>query len=306
MRSVRFAFRRCAPWCALSLVLMSGGLAGQVKDTDPRAGKDPRSGADPRAGTDPTAAAKDPYENLSGPELWDALLEAGDESRLGQAFHDEGWQLLGYIDSRCEGWLALKEGGALDTEEGRKQAADMQAAGRRLAALADQVLGDTRYVAYVNAFYGWNDEQQKSFREGQRLFREGATLYRQAKSPQEAANSISPLQQSLGRARELDDTWGQSMALALIGRVQADNRNFAESSTTMKEAVRVGRAIRDLDAVWNGLAVLYENAIAEQAYEPAHEALQDQFLLAQSLHDTKTAEQIVKQLVELDKAFDKN
>jgi len=306
MHSVRPPLRRSALRCALSLILLTGAVSAQTSSTDPRAGQDPRTGTDPRKGADPTAAAKDPFEGLAGPELYDALLKADDMGRLGQAFRENGWQILGYIDGFCEGWLALKERGALATDEGKKQAAEMQANGRKLAALADQVLGDTRLVAYVTAFYGWNDEQQKRFREGQKLYREGATLARQAKSPADAANAISPLQQSLGHARALDDTWGQAMALSLMGRIQADNRRFAESTATMKEAVRVGRTIRDIDAVWNGLAVLYENAIAEQAYEPAHEALQDQYLLAQSLNDIETAEKIVVQLVELDKAFKKN
>jgi hypothetical protein len=292
--------------CTATLSLLAGGAAAQTKETDPRHGEDPRTGADPHKGQDPRAAEKDPYAELEGRELYDALLAAGEEGRLRQVFRDDAWQILGYIDSHCEGWLALKERGALATEEGAKQAADMQATGRKLAEMADQVLGDTRLVAYVTSFYGWNDEQQKRFREGQKLFREGASLYREAKSPAEAMNAISPLQQSLGHARALGDTWGQSMALSLIGRVEADNRHYTESTAALKEAVRIGREIRDIDAVWGGLGALYETAIAEKAYEPARDALQEQYLVAKELNDVATAERIVKQLVDLDTAFEKN
>jgi hypothetical protein len=306
MPPARSAFLARLLTFAAMAVLLTGLAGAQTKESDPRFGEDPRKGKDPRTGDDPRATAKDPYEGLEGKELLDALVKAGDDARLGEAFREQGWQILGYIDGFCEGWLALKERGALDTETGKKEADEMQATGRRLAVLADQVLGDTRLVAYVTSFYGWSDEQQKRFREGQKLYRDGATLVRQAKSPLEAAEAISPLQQSLGHARALGDTWGQSMALSLIGRVQADNREFQASTATMREAVAVGREIRDLDAVWNGLGTLYENSIEERAYEPAREALQEQYLLAKELGDVGTAEKIVKQLVELDTAFEKN
>jgi hypothetical protein len=296
---------RIALACSAVLALLTANAGAQLKTSDPRNGVDPRVGEDPRKGDDPRGEPKDPYAQLTGKDLYEAALKAGDDTRLRQAFHDEGWQILSFIDSHCEGWLALKESGALATEDGKKQSDDMQATGRKLAAMADEVLGNTRLVNYVTSFYGWNDEQQKRFREGQKLYKQGATLAHEARTPEEAMNAISPLQQSLGDARALGDTWGQSMALALIGRIQADNKLYPESTATMKEAVKLGREIRDLDSVWAGLAVQYETAIAQQAYEPAHEALQEQYLLAKDLNDTQTEEKIVKQLVELDKAFDR-
>jgi len=305
MSPARPALVRTVLACAAALALLTAGAVAQVPSSDPRDGEDPRVGEDPRTGEDPRAAEKDPYALLTGKELYDALLKAGEDGKLKQAFHDEGWQILGYIDSRCEGWLALKEGGALATEEGKKQADDMQAEGRRLAAMADLALGDTRLVTYVTNFYGWNDEQQKRFREGQKLYRQAASIAREARSPEEALNALSPLQQSLGHARALGDTWGQTMALTLMGRIQADNKLFTECIATMREAVKLGREIRDIDAVWNGLAVQFETAVLQQQYEPAHDALQEQYLVARQLNDAQTEEKIVKQLVELDKAFDR-
>jgi hypothetical protein len=288
----------------LALLLLAVAAGAQTKESDPRHGKDPQDIPDPREVTDPREAAKDPYAELEGVELYDALYKGGEVGRLKQQFTEDGWEILGYIDSHCENWLALHERKATDSEEGKQAAAELQAKGRKLAEIADDALQTTRLSTYVNTFYGWTPEQQGKFREGQKLYREGSTLCRDAATVEETLAALTPLQQSLARARELGDTWGQSMTLALLGRVQAENGLFAEAAITMKDAVRIGREIRDYDSVWTGLAVLYETAMAQKLYEPAHEALSDQYLIAQEVRDTKTADAIMRQLVELERAHE--
>jgi hypothetical protein len=270
--------------------------------TDPRDVKDPRDVGDPRDSSDPRTV-KDPYETLEGKDLYEALYAAGEFGRLKSALHDDGWQVLPYIDSHCEGWLAMLERGAGDSEQGRKELADMQAKGRRLADLADAALGDTRFTVYVSNFYGWTPEQQKSFREGQSLYHDGEKLLSTATSPDEAKRALTPLQQSYERARPLGDTWGQSMALALMSRVQADNGMEKESRETAREAERVGREIRDLGSVWTALSVTFESAVGTREYEPARDSLQNQYLIAKALNDDETADKVLRQLVDLNISF---
>ena len=270
--------------------------------TDPRDVKDPRNIGDPRDTSDPRTT-KDPYETLEGRDLYDALYAAGEIGRLKAALHDDGWQVLPYIDSHCEGWLSMVERGAADNEEGRKAMADMQAKGRKLADLADAALGDTRFTTYVSAFYGWTPEQQKQFREGQALYHDGEKLLSTATSPVEAKRALTPLQQSYERARPLGDTWGQSMAMALIARIQADNDMDAESRATAREAERLGREIRDLGSVWTALSVTFESAVGTREYEPARDSLQSQYLIARALNDEETADKVMRQLIDLNISF---
>ncbi len=271
--------------------------------TDPRDAKDPRDVQDPRDGRDPRAAP-DPLDALEGKDLFDALYAADDVTRLKLAMHDDSWQILAYIDSHCEGWLSQVEHGAGDSEGGRKAMAEMQAKGRRLATLADDAIGSTRFSNYVNTFYGWSVEQQQSFRMGQALYHDGEKQASTAAGPEEAKQALTPLRQSLDRARELGDTWGQSMTLALIGQLQAANGDEAEARATMAEAERVGREIRDRSSVWTALSVTYESAVRTGDYEPARDALQRQYLLALEVNDGDVAATVMQKLVELNQRFD--
>jgi hypothetical protein len=287
----------------LALLLLAGFAAAQDEGGDPRDAKDPRDVADPRKASDPRGEPQDRFAQLEGKELYDALYAAGEETRLAAALRTDAWQILGYIDSHCEGWLALIESGAAETPEGRAKLADVQAKGRKLAELADRALGDTRFTVYVQNFYSWDTEQRKSFREGQALFRTGARLISEASTPQEALSGLTPLQQSLERSRPLSDTWGQSMALVLMGRVQADNAQTGAALANLDEARRLGRQIRDLSSVWDALAVRYETSLVLRHFDEAKEALQEQFLIARDLDDEKTGAMITRQMVQLEKTM---
>lgn len=283
----------------VALLLLASLAAAQQAGGDPRDVKDPRDVPDPRNVPDPRGKPQEPPQELVGRELYESLWAAGDELGLAQAFRRDVWRILPYIDGHCEGWLALVEQGAAQKEEGRKAMAEMQAKGRKLAAIADQVLVDSRFSAYVEAFYGWGPEQQASFREGQRLFGEGARLAAEAETPQELDLALTPLRQSLERSRPLSDTWGQSMALALIGRIERETRRYREARTTLEQARRLGREIRDVDAVFDSLGMLYELALLDKDKDAALSALQEQYLIAVDLGDAKLSEKLSRQMVEL-------
>ncbi len=288
---------------ALAVLLLSGLSAAQQEGKDPRDTEDPRDVEDPRRVPDPRGEPKARFEELEGKELWDALYAAGEEARLAVALRENGWQILGYIDSHCEGWLALVEGGEDSTSGGRAKIAEVQAKGLKLAEVADRALGDTRFMAYVQNFYGWDAGQRKRFREGQALFRQAVKLITESATAQEAMQALTPLQQSLERSRPLSDTWGQSMALVLMGRVQADNDQTTAALANLDEARRLGREIRDLSSVWDALAMRYETCVRLRQYEPAREALQEQFLIARDLGDERTGVHITRQLVELEQVI---
>jgi hypothetical protein len=304
---------RAAPLLLVLAALCSGLLAApstraqQPPTPDPRDVKDPREAKDPRTAGDPRGtplpAGGDQFSALEGKALYDALYASGNEGRLAAAFKADGWNILGYIDTHCEGWLALLEQGADQKEEGKQKILEMQTKGRSLAATADRALGDTRFTAYVQNFYGWNAEQRKAFREGQALFKQAEGILAAANSPQEALAAVTPLRQSLERSRPLGDTWGQSMALAVLGRVQEQNDQLPEAQATMGDAVRLGREIRDLDSVWNGLAVQYQAGARARQYDAAKAALQEQYLIALDLQDEKIQQKVQHQLLELDQIF---
>ena len=298
---------------ATLVLLLAGVCAGQQhpgtdpRDVpDPRTVKDPRPTTDPRTATDPrdtgaTATGTGGGAQVQGDLLWDSLYASGDEARLATAFKQSGWSILHYVDKHCEGWMSLLEHDAEKSAEGKQKLADMQTKGRKLAAIADRALGDTRFSAYVENFYGWNADQRKSFREGQALYKQGEQIMSEAATPEEQLRALTPLRQSLEHSRPLNDTWGQSMALAAIGRVQELNGQTTEANATMDEARRLGREIRDLSSVWDALAVQYEIAAGDLQYQPAKDALQEQYLIAMDLGDEKTQQLVTRQMVELDK-----
>jgi hypothetical protein len=269
-------------------------------ESDPRNVPDPRDVPDPRTAADPRGTVQDPFAQLEGPALYDKLYDAGEDARLVQVLKEDGWNILGYIDSHCEGWLALLESGADKTAEGKAKMAEMQAKGRKLAALADRGLVDSRFSAYVDNFYSWDEAQRKSFREGQELYRQGSQLFTEATTPQAAQLALTPLLQSLERSRPLSDTWGQSMALALMGKVQKVSGMDDAATATMVQARELGHQIRDLSSVWDALGVQYEVAYDARRYQPAREALQQQYLISVDLKDEKVRARITTQLVTLD------
>ena len=276
------------------------------KSDDPRDVPDPRDAKDPRRANDPRDrdAEPDPFGKLEGRELYEALLAKGETGRLKVEFKADQWELLPYIDSHCEGWLALVENGAAATPEGQQKLDAMQAKGRQLAEWADQVLQDSRFTQYVTNFYGWTPEQQKEFREGQKLFGEGARKAQAARSPEEMMLALTPLQQSLDRARRLGDTWGQSMALTVMANVQSQTGHDQEAFVAAGEAARIGREIRDLSSVWTGLEVTYTRSMATNDFERARDALRQQYLVAVDQGDEESQEGITKQLLLVDKLID--
>jgi hypothetical protein len=284
----------------LALLLLAGGLAAQEQPADPRVAEDPRTVKDPRASGDPRDVTTDPFLAPPGPKLYDALFDAGLDARLAEAFRDNAWNLLDYIDGYCEAWLAMVERGDLETEAGRARIAEVQAKGRRLAALADTAIGTSRFSLYVETFYAWNTEQQTLLREGQALYRQAIEQIRSAPTVQVAQAALTPLNQALSRAQQIDDAWGQVMALSAIGDLQAAAGMLPEARATLREVLRLGRPIRDLDRVWDALSLSYEVAMLTSDYDGAAEALQEQHVIAQDVGDEDIVSHVMRQLVNVE------
>jgi plasmid maintenance system antidote protein VapI len=284
----------------LLVLLLGGGLQAQNDEVDPRLTEDPRETRDPRMESDPREVAIDPLEAPPGPMLYDALYDAELEVRLATVFRENAWSLLSYIDGYCEAWLAMVERGDLETESGRARVEEVKAKGRRLALMADTAIGTSRFGLYVETFYAWNDGQQQLLREGQALYRDAIQQMRSAPSVQAAQTALTPLHQALSRARQISDTWGQAMALAAIGNLQASGGMLPEAHATLGEALRLGREIRDLDSVWDALSLRYELAMATRDYDRAAEALLEQHVIAQDVGDEAVVARVMQQLVNLE------
>ncbi|MHC5210166.1 MAG: hypothetical protein ACYTG2_05550 [Planctomycetota bacterium] len=291
------------PWRAcpvLVLLVLGGSLAAQVDENDPRYVEDPRTANDPRTSSDPRDVQLDPLDSPPGPRLYDALYDAGQEAQLAVVFRENAWSLLEYIDGYCEAWLAMVERGDLETETGRERVEELQARGRRIALMADAAIGTSRFGLYVETFYSWDDEQQKLLREGQALYRQAIEQIRSAPSVEVAQAALTPLNQALGRARQIGDTWGQAVALAAIGDLQAASDLLPEAQATLGEALRIGREIRDLDSVWDALSRRYEVAMRTRDYDGAAEALQEQHVIAQDVGDEDVVGRVMQQLVNVE------
>jgi hypothetical protein len=284
----------------LALPALTGSARAQVPEGDPRDVEDPRLVTDPRAGGDPREVVADPLEGEPGPKLYDSLYDSGQEARLAGLFRENAWDLLDYIDGHCEAWLGMVERGDAETEAGRARIAEVQARGRKLARVADTAIGTSRFSRYVETFYAWDDEEQRLLREGQALYRQGIQLIRSATSAQAAQAAMTPLHQALSRARRIDDAWGQAMALAAIGNLQADAGMLNEARATLANAVRIGREIRALDSVWEALSRRYEIAMWTQDYDQAEEVLKEQHVIAQDVGDDEVEDRVWQQLVNLD------
>lgn len=295
---------------AAGLVLMLGAVAAaQDREQDPRWGRDPREsadprlGEDPRIGDDPRETPADPYTTLEGVDLFEALFDAGETGRLKIAMRENAWSLLPYIDGYCRRWLTMAEhldDPAMITDAYLAQLQETADKGRQLAEMADASLGDTRFGAYVERVHSWSAEERAQFKEEQSLYDLAMKIYRSAQTPAETAAALTPLNQALHHARVLGDMWGEASAYMMIARVQAAQGHARECSRNVSHAIRVGRQIRDMDAVWEGLALSYEASVILQSWEPAREALKDQYLISLEVGDEETTEEVMLRLVEFD------
>jgi hypothetical protein len=291
---------------ALTLVAcFCPSVSGQIRENDPRYVEDPRDIKDPREVVDPRDAETQPVfggedEAPSGPDHFDDLYAAGNLGELTQAMREAPWELLDYIDDHCDRWLKLVEAGRSKSKPRTVETDALKEKTRDVARLADAGIGDSRFGYYVETVFRWDQEQQQVFRQGRQLFREGAAIFEQADTAVETLAALTPLRQALAHAREVDDILGQSKSISMIGRIQSVNSRPTEARDSMREAVRVGREIRDLDAVWDGLSVIMETSLRQQDFDSALRALQEQHQLSVEVGDEESAQQVLRQLVQLD------
>jgi hypothetical protein len=292
---------------AVGLALLMGPLAAaQVAEQDPRygddprVGQDPRLGDDPRVGEDPRDVPPDPYTVYEGTELFEALYNAGETGRLKIAMRENAWDLLPWIDSYCDRWLKLAERPEPISQTDLDLMQKAAAKGLELARMADASLGDTRFGFYVDNITSWNDEQRAQFKQEQKSFEMGMKIWRSAGTPADAHAALTPMNQALSHARMLGDTWGEASTYAMIGRIQISTGQLTEGRRSIDHAIRVGRQIRDMDAVWDGLAITYQASVELGSWEAAREALKDQYMISLEVGDEDTTEKLMSALVEYD------
>ena len=291
---------------ALALFALAAPAAGQSDETDPRYAKDPRvAETDPRERADPRQADVDAQasrrnEQLTGAALYDDLFERGEFGDLGRAINDRPWELLPYLDGLCEEWLGLESPPGNSAPPTAERAAALRDKIERVAALADRGIGDTAFVAWTARVLAWNAAQVEAYREAQALYVEALALFGNAETVEATKAALTPLQRALDRLRPLGTTWETTMSLTLIGRIQMANHELAAARSTMADALKQGRSLRDLDAVWNGLSVMYDSALADGNFDVAIELLKDQYRISLETGDEATAQQVVSRLVALD------
>jgi hypothetical protein len=166
--------------------------------------------------------------------------------------------------------------------------------------MADAILGDTRFSFYVDNITSWTEEQRQQFKQEQASFEMGMKIWRSAGTPGDAHAALTPMHQALSHARMLGDTWGEASTYSMIGRIQISTGQLLEGRRSIDHAIRVGRQIRDMDAVWDGLAISYEASVEMGSWEAAREALKDQYLISLEVGDEDTSTKLMTLLVEYD------
>lgn len=134
----------------------------------------------------------------------EAVLARGDDATLREAFRREPGHTLPFVDQYLEGALKMTE---KDGPTAASRALESYRTGMRFAKLADETFAETIFSEYARSFAGWSSADQKKFREGQRLFKAGM-----AAGKEKPAEGLKVLRESLQRAEELGDWWGQAMA----------------------------------------------------------------------------------------------
>ncbi len=293
--------------CCLALLLLGslGATASaQYRKGDPRYVKDPREVSDPRTVRDPRTVDRDPRALPSDQELFDHHLATDNVGELRVAMRENPWIVMKWIDGFCQRWLAIVDADGTPGEQRQAEVALLQEQGRLVARLADGAFGDTRFSLYVDGVFRWTPEQRTLYLERERLTQQGLDVSNGAITADDARRALTPLTQALEYARRLGDTPGMSSTLAAMGRVQWEGGYYREARATMGEAVRIGRQVRDYDAIWAALSMLYEGGMEHEEYGQAQRALRDQYLIARDSGAPGAAEQILVQLVELELYLD--
>jgi hypothetical protein len=304
--------RPALPALLLTAVICLGiaphARAQNLRSGDPRITEDPRRSSDPRGLADPRDADVKPgieesQRPLVGPDLFDELYENSNHAALSQAMAENPWALTDYIYDQCANWIRLSEDqdGEPVTPTAESKAAETKL--RDLARLADVGLGDTRFSYSVDKVCSLSAKDRVLRKEQEQLLDRGAAVIDTAYQRAETLGALTPLRQSLSRAQQIDDLWGQSRSLSLIGRVQSLNDRSAAARASGQEAVRIGRSVRDLESVWNGWAVIMQAAIRQQDFRGAQLALMEQRRISVEIGDEVTAQEIENQVLALESAL---
>jgi hypothetical protein len=289
---------------ALFLVLLSGSLAAQYAESDPRNTEDPRDAADPRSVVDPRDEGLQPgievdLAPLEGADLLEELYAGGNTAALSDAISKSPWDILAFIQKQAKTWLELSGKETPATDEDREQLQALELKLRDLGQLADLALLDSRFEYYVDTLMRWDKTERVEYQELQELYKQGGLIYDSALTPEQTLPALTPLRQGLAKARQLDDLRSQAACLSLIGRILSVINRPAEARVSMLDAVDVGRSVRDLDAVWDGLAVIMRSSIRQQDYDSAQDALRQQHRISSEMGDTETARLVLDQLLQL-------
>lgn len=290
---------------ALCVLTLAGAAAAQTGPTDPREAEDPRSAtSDPRSATDPRdaaaiARAAGETEALFGIPRFEALWSGGERAALVTAFGEEPWDVLPYLDGIAEAWLAQRESGPAPASGSQAGAVDLKLKLADLAALADQALGDSDFSGWSARLLAWTDDELRAYRGAQASFVEARALYERAGSAAQSRAALTPLNRALTGLRPLGATWETTLALALVARIQIANGELEPARLTCEDLLRLGRSLRDLDAVWNALGVRYQGALADRDYAGAQDLLREQYRISLEIGDEARAQQVAGRLAGL-------
>ncbi|MCB9898766.1 MAG: hypothetical protein H6825_12245 [Planctomycetes bacterium] len=296
---------------SLALLALSSSAWSQYPETDPRYEKDPRQEADPRdAEKDPRDVALDEEvkqfgveveADLESRDLFDLLFDSGRTDELATAMGERQWDVLDYVERLLVDRRKLVDKNAQKPDPLlAPQIADLESKLRRVALLADLGIGDSDFAGWVEAVLDWTPEQRELSDERKMHLDEALAILQSAESDDEFLAALTPLERALQDARELGDVRSEASALATIGRIQSVHDMRMDARVTMDEAVRMGRQVRDLDATWDGLSVVYEIALLDEDPEAARDSLREQYQISLDVGAEATSAEIVERLINLD------
>jgi len=186
--------------------------------------------------------------------------------------------VLPAIDADLEGSLRLREKSA-DADPAAITALQQRALWGATAA----VEGGTHplLLDYASAFVGWNEAEQKRFREGQKLV--GASGEALAKGDAQAA--LEAAQQALQRTGPLGDWWGSQMACDAIAAAEARLGHHEKALESASFARVLARDLGLAGDEYGALRKMVESARALGRTQRARAACDAALPLARQLGD---------------------
>ncbi|MFO0829369.1 MAG: hypothetical protein U0572_14625 [Phycisphaerales bacterium] len=194
------------------------------------------------------------------------MLAEGDNGMVVAVFRRYPGQTLPFIDRYFEGGLAMIEKGGDGAEA---ESIKSFRTGIRFATLADEAFPGAAFSKYANAFASWSPNEQKSFREGQRLFKAGMRA-----STSDVAEASRLLRESMSRAKELGDLWGEAMASGALAELalKGDSPDVFAARRYAERAVELNDGLQLREDLVQSLRVLARASARGESFTPLRRA----------------------------------